>query len=98
MLDRFRYDVRVKNYVLLNYEKTDEPAPELYLKNNNLAMVAANNVIESTINRFSTKLTSLFKISKQKRKGTNMPRLQENMIRPFQQHPEFTALLTDKNL
>ena len=94
MLERFRCDVRVKNYVLLNYGKTDEPAPELYLKNNNLDMVAANNVIESTINRFSTKLTSLFKISKQKRKGTNMTRLQENMIRCFQQHPEFTALLS----
>ena len=52
MLERFKCNARAKNYVLLHYGKPNEPAPELFIKNNNLDMIAANNIIECTINRF----------------------------------------------
>ena len=96
-ISRFRYVVRVKNYVMQHVGISDEPPPKLYFKKSNNYIPEAPPIIENAISKFEKALTRVFN-SRNKKYGTNITKLQENILYYFRNHPEYIILLTDKNL
>ena len=96
-ITRFKYDVRVKHYVLHHIGINDTLMPKLYFKNASCNLPTASPVIEGAVSRFEKALISAFNL-RNKRYGTNITKMQENILLHFQNHPECIILLKDKNL
>ena len=71
--------------------------PKLYFKLSNTTIPSAPRIIEGALCRFEKEIRSVFR-TRDKRYGTNITKLQENVLKYFKQYHEYIILLTNKNL
>ena len=80
-INRFKHDVRVKYYVLHNIGINND-SPKLYFKSANTTIPREPTVIGGALYRFEKEIRSAFRLQ-DKRYGTNITKLQENVLKYF---------------
>ena len=74
MITRFKYDTRVKHYVISNHGYSDKPLPESYFKSTSTKIPKAPSIIEGTLNRFEKALRTAV-VNRKKFNRTNITKL-----------------------
>jgi hypothetical protein len=97
VINNFKQDIRTK-YMVSGLEKNED---DLYVKQLYIKSIfpapPANNEIETRIDDFSNELRNLV-LKNNKRKSTNLNRLQQKVLKELKTNSKFIVFLADKNL
>ena len=96
MINRLKYDVRVKYFVKNVLRTNQEHMPKIYMKTNNQNIPNAPPTIEGALKRFEKALMNSFKL-RQNNNNTNLTKLQENVLHYFRMHDELVILRRQKS-
>jgi len=97
MINRLKYNVRVKHFVNNVLGKSNQSMPKLYIKIQNPNISKAPALIEGALKRFKKSLRASFN-SRRSFNSTNLTKLQTNILHYFPMHDEYIILLANKNL
>ena len=96
-IKRFKCDVRVNHYAITEHGFENKPGPMLHFKSTSNKIPRAPNAIEGALKRFEIALRTAA-LNRKIHNTTNITKLQENILKYFQNHLECVILQTDKNL
>ena len=96
-IERFRCDVRVKNYTFNHVSINDEPPLKFYFKTKSSNIPKVSPVKEGAVSHFKKALLASYHL-RNKKSGTDIAKMQENVLFYFNNHPEYVILLVNKNL